>query len=85
MSKLSKEAELNPTLKAAVEKIYMAEGLISSEHKEKISEYGAHRHPRLGITHTYTVQIMKFEASNGTLSLSNNTLTYKNLLVPSKL
>ena len=38
---------------------------------------GVHRHPRLGIAHTYTMQIMKFEASNGTLSLSNNALTYK--------
>ena len=46
---------------------------------------GVHRHPRLGIAHTYTMQIMKFEASNGTLSMSNNALTYKNLLVPSKL
>jgi len=39
MSKLSKEAEANPTLKAALEKIYRADGLISSEPKEKISEY----------------------------------------------
>ena len=39
MSKLSKEAEANPTLKAALEKIYRAEGLISSDPKEKISEY----------------------------------------------
>ena len=39
MSKLSKDAESNPALKAALEKIYRAEGLISSDPKEKISEY----------------------------------------------